>query len=292
MSTRRGELQARIAGVRQLEAVVGAVRGMAASRSAEARAHLPGVHACAAMLAQAIGDALALAGAADPAGAAAQPPRQAPAAPATPRVSVVIGSDQGFVGTFNERLLDTAQAGAGAHGTVYYIVGQRAAALAAERGLAPAWSAPMAAHPGDVAALATRLAHALEPQLAAARPAALSAWHACPPPATSPIRELRLLPFDYGRFTRPAHRQPPLASLPAPLLLARLAESYIHTQLCEALLQSFAAENEARMRTMLSARDHVRATLARLEMQAGRERQEQITNEIIELGAAGAGEEA
>jgi len=67
------------------------------------------------------------------------------------------------------------------------------------------------------------------------------------------------------------------------VLLASLAEEYVFAELCEAIMLSFAAENEARMRAMISARDNVAETLDHLTAQARQLRQEDITNEIIEV---------
>jgi F-type H+-transporting ATPase subunit gamma len=63
------------------------------------------------------------------------------------------------------------------------------------------------------------------------------------------------LTFDFGRFAVPLSCQPPLITLPPALLLARLADEYVFAELCEAALTAFAAENEARVAAMLSAKD-------------------------------------
>ncbi|MFX1676766.1 F0F1 ATP synthase subunit gamma [Paraburkholderia sp. A2WS-5] len=58
-------------------------------------------------------------------------------------------------------------------------------------------------------------------------------------------------------------------------------------QLCEALMPSFAAENEARVRAMLAARTHVQQRLNDLTQHYRAVRQEEITSEIVELSAGG-----
>jgi F-type H+-transporting ATPase subunit gamma len=66
-------------------------------------------------------------------------------------------------------------------------------------------------------------------------------------------------------------------------LLARLAEEYIFAELCEAALTAFAAENEARVAAMSSAKgnlENMRSDLQALERQI---RQEEITAEVVEL---------
>ena len=56
-------------------------------------------------------------------------------------------------------------------------------------------------------------------------------------------------------------------------------------ELCEALTLSLAAENEARMRAMTAAKSNVSTMLDDLVARSRQLRQEEITNEIIELGA-------
>jgi len=68
------------------------------------------------------------------------------------------------------------------------------------------------------------------------------------------------------------------------ILLAELAEEYVFAELCEALTLSLAAENEARMRAMTAAKSNVGKMLDDLIALSRQLRQEEITNEIIELG--------
>jgi F-type H+-transporting ATPase subunit gamma len=78
---------------------------------------------------------------------------------------------------------------------------------------------------------------------------------------------------------------PPITTLPLEQLLAELAEEYVYAELCEEIMLSFAAENEARMRAMIAARSNVARKLDELVGSFRRLRQEEITGEIIELSA-------
>ena len=78
---------------------------------------------------------------------------------------------------------------------------------------------------------------------------------------------------------------PPITTLPPEQLLAELAEEYVYAELCEELMLSFAAENEARMAAMIAARSNVARKLDELVASFRRLRQEEITGEIIELSA-------
>ena len=81
---------------------------------------------------------------------------------------------------------------------------------------------------------------------------------------------------------------PPLITLPASRLVARLAEEYVYAALCEAAMHAFAAENEARVAAMVRARRNMETMLERLQALERQVRQEEITAEVVEL-ASGAG---
>jgi hypothetical protein len=79
--------------------------------------------------------------------------------------------------------------------------------------------------------------------------------HAVPAPSASvEIVERTLLPFDFTRFKVTPRSIPPITTLPVEQLVAGLAEEYVYAQLCEEVMLSFAAENEARMVAMIAAR--------------------------------------
>jgi F-type H+-transporting ATPase subunit gamma len=144
----------------------------------------------------------------------------------------------------------------------------------------------MAAHIGDMPALANRIAGALYLRLASGRARHVSLIHAEPGPAdTVTLTERSLLPFDFNRFPGGSRALPPLVTLPPARLLEQLAEEYVFAELCAALMLSFAAENEARMRAMIGARSNVLRTRDMLRATYRRLRQEQITTEIVELAA-------
>ena len=170
------------------------------------------------------------------------------------------------------------------------MLGDRGIVAAAERGLSVGWSAPMVSHADEVAALADRLTGVLFQRLNAGRATRVTVIHATPNPSASvELVEQTLLSFDFRRFSNPSsttsRQDPPLTTVAPQRLLARLAEEYIFAQLCEAIMLSFAAENEARMRAMIAARTNVHDRLETLTGDFRRLRQEEITSEIVELSA-------
>jgi F-type H+-transporting ATPase subunit gamma len=278
MSNKLSEVQARISSVQELESVVGAMRGIAAARSHEAQSRINAIRACADMVGAAIGDALML------------DQDDGSKTPLTgihdTELVIILCAEQGFVGTFNERVVEAATQRGAAPETEYFLMGNRGIALAAERGLPIAWSAPMVAHADEVSALADRITEALYERLNAGRATRVTLLHAVPNPSeTIEVIESALWPFDFKRFKQPVRANPPLITLKPKILLARLAQEYIYAQLCESIMLSFAAENQARMRAMIAARTNVHDTLGKLIGESRRLRQDEITSEIVELSS-------
>lgn len=276
MSGKLGEIEGRLAATNQLDAVVGAMRGIAASRAREAHLRLAAIRASAAAAGAAIGDVLAFA------------PSSASAHEATAQsgaeVCIAVGAEQGFVGGLNDRI--AAQALRNDHVRVrhWLLVGTRFASACAERGLGVAWSAPMAPHPAGIPHLASRVTDALYARLGSgARTTRVSVMHALPGESGLRIVERTLIPFDFARFHVRPRALPPLVNVAPTRLLTGLVELYVYLELCEALMLSFAAENEARVRAMLAARSNVQQRLNGLEQQYRAMRQDEITSEIVEL---------
>jgi F-type H+-transporting ATPase subunit gamma len=278
MTERLSDVVARIRSVRQLSSVIGAMRGIAAARAREARERVEGVRAYAATVGAAIGQALALA---EDGGALRNRDRR------DGHLVIALCAEQGFAGAFNKRVLDVAEQllkADGAHGRELLLLGGRGLMAAEERGLAVGWSAAMVAHVDEIGALADRVTEQLYARLGTGRATRVNVIHAAPSLGEVHVVDRSLAPFDFARFPRAQNPSPPIITLPPQILLAQLAEEYVFAELCEALTLSLAAENEARMRAMTAAKSNVAKMLDELTARSRRLRQEEITNEIIELG--------
>ena len=280
MSGRLAELTARLASTRQLGSVIAAMRAIAASRSQQARRELQAIRLYADTIGQAIGQVLGTL----PAGQAIAPPTARPDG----MLVVALCAEQGFAGSFNERVLDVALPLADEGDGHLFVIGDRGLMVAGNRGCTPEWSVPMAAHTDEMSALADRIADAIDATLASRGPGRVLLVHGSPGEGEEQGIEPRwLLPFDFGRFpARLAAGQAPLMNLPPADLLERLAIEYVHAELCEALMLSCAAENHARMQAMIAAHGNLERTEAALTREFQRVRQEDITDEILELSAA------
>ncbi|RAI59992.1 F0F1 ATP synthase subunit gamma [Roseicella frigidaeris] len=278
MTDRLAEISARLDTVRQLGTVVGAMRGMAAARAQQSRNLLPAIRTYAQVAADAMAQALALV-----------PDRAAgPAGASGPPGLVAFCGEQGFAGAFTERVLE--RLGQQAGGALLFLIGTRGVARAAERGLPAAWSAPMASHVDGLPRLARRLGEAL---YAAIRDRGLSRIDIILPDWGQDrglqVETRALLPLDHRRFHGRPAAQPPLVNLPPRQLVEGFAEEYVHALLQEAVAIAFAAENEARVAAMASARSNIERMLAELGTEERQIRQDSITAEVIELAGAARG---
>ncbi|SDS51598.1 F0F1 ATP synthase subunit gamma [Bradyrhizobium canariense] len=274
MTERLADISARIDGVRQLGAVVNAMRGIAAARAQQARTQLTAVDSYASTIAAAIGRAITLA-----------PSTRYDGARTSMRPALVLFcAEQGFAGAFSERVLDAAVADLAT--SELFLIGTRGAAVAAERNVTTSWQSAMPSHSLGVPKLADRIAAALYARIGTGEidrlDAVFSRWQ---PGDGMHIERRRLFPLDMTSFPRPANTDTPLVNLPSEQLLSGLTADYLHAQLCSAALHAFAAENEARMAAMASARHQIERQLSTLQATQRLVRQEEITAEIIELAA-------
>jgi F-type H+-transporting ATPase subunit gamma len=268
MTERLAEVSARIEGVRQLGAVVNAMRGIAAARVQQARGQLVAVDRYAATIAAAIARVAALV-----------PPVPVPAGRPGRRAIVLFCAEQGFAGAFSEHVLNAA--GADLATAELFLIGTRGNAAAAERGIVADWKSAMPSHSAGVPKLADRIADALYRRIAAGAIDQLDAVFA----RGTRVERNCLFPLDTTHFTVAANGNAPLLDLPPEVLLTELTSDYLHAQLCNAALHAFAAENTARMTAMEAARHQIERQLTTLRATQRHVRQEEITAEIIELAA-------
>jgi F-type H+-transporting ATPase subunit gamma len=257
MAERLAEVAAKIQNVHQLEAVVTAMRGVAASRAQHGRALLPAIGAYSAVISRAIGEALTM-----------LPPQGWPASGDHRRLGLVLfTAEQGFAGAFSEHVLD-AVAADNDH-AVTFIVGTRGGIIAQERGQPPSWSAPMATHVDAIPPLANRIADALYDRIAAGA-----------------LTHIALVvPRSTAGAGVSVDRRSLLPTLAPRALLEQLTAEYVFAQLCDAAMEAYEAENQSRMMTMTAAKANIGSKLGALSQRERQLRQEEITGEIIELAS-------
>lgn len=277
MTGRLSDVEASLGTVRKLKAVISAMRGIAAAHTREAMDHVESIQVFSETIGEAIGRALAFL----PTGDIGTTDDQSPGV----RAAIVIAAEQGFAGNYSEQVIDAA-ADALRSTHRLYLAGGRGLMIARERGLSVDWSAPMITHPAQATALATRLGNAISDDMAGGKVSTVCVIHARPSgEAGIAVVTRQLVPFDFSRFPIRSHGVAPQITLPPETLLSRLAEEYIFSELSEAVMLAFAAENAARMRAMILAHDKVTTRLDDLVGTSRRLRQEEITDEIVELSS-------
>ena len=232
----------------QLDAVVGAMRGIAATRAQQSRGLLAGHSDLCRSIAQAIAQALRL-----------LPPRWHCAAASRGRAALILfAAEQGFVGAFGERMLRCGAAHL-PRAPQLFLIGSRGARAGGGTRLRSMWQTAMAAHVGSVQLSPAARRRAVSVAAGRRQIAAVAVVFPVWTPGDGLVVSSRsLLPLDQRRFARVADcADAPLITLPPALLLERLAEEYVYASLCEAAMQAFAAENEARAAAMVRARSNV-----------------------------------
>jgi F-type H+-transporting ATPase subunit gamma len=255
MTERLADVSARIDGIRQLGAVVNAMKGIAAARASTARSEIKAVDSYAATIAAAISDAL---GPASPVSSVKTSGGQADGITGL----LVFCAEQGFAGAFSERILDSIQDDLSA--TSLFLIGTRGQSIAAASGLHPVWSAPMSSHTPGIPKLADQITKAIYRGLGEGSFESMDMIHAGWASGQPQVVRQGLLPTD--------------------ALINSLSGDYLHALVCKAALHAFAAENEARMEAMSAAGSQITRELGEFEATLRQVRQEAITAEIIELG--------
>jgi F-type H+-transporting ATPase subunit gamma len=271
---RLAEIERHVSSIEELQRIVGAMRAIASMRVQEALRALASVREYGSAMAAAVREALAIAAGERTAPGGSQ--RRGRCA------IVVFTSEHGFVGGFNERLIEAAGV-KGQVGDALLIVGSRGAALASDRGLAVASTHAMATRLASVPEVVQRVREGLYPRIASAeivRAEVVFGSHQRS--GATAIERRQLFPLDLS-VRRERSEPVPLHDLPAAGLLEMLTAEYILSQLTEAATESLAAENAARFAAMEAAHDNVGKKLQALRLDASRARQEEVTTELLDL---------
>ena len=262
-------LEARISSLTELRDIIRALRAMAASHVQEAQGALPGVRRYVEVVEDAIAE-----------GAALFPEvAQAFVSPAGPfrDVLIVICSEHGFVGAFNEHLIERAEQELAAHQELI-VIGTRGAALATEHGNTPLHSYPMATHVGGVLTVTRQIAEHLT-----GAGSATVIFGSYLQGGNFDIEVRPILPLDPALMVGSKRRSPPIHHLSRDLLLDRLAAEYLFGEVTHAVMESLASENGARLRAMETADHNIGDRLEHLSSSAHVLRQEAITSELLDV---------
>ena len=128
------------------------------------------------------------------------------------RALILCTAEHGFVGGFNERLLEAAEAALEAR-DVLFILGSRGAALALERGQKASWVRPMATRLAGAPELFNHLTTELYARIARGEISRVEVMFGRYRQGSAAIERHLLLPLDVATLARAQPRQAPLHNL-------------------------------------------------------------------------------
>lgn len=270
--TRLVEVEARVGSMAGLLEVVGAMRSLAGMRLRESQLALPAARRYAQTISSAIAAVLRALG-----------EIPAPASRPEQRAIVLYGAEHGFVGAFTDRLIAAVQSTASPKDALF-VLGSRAASIAAEHGIRAAWMAPMGARPANIPGTVRRLTEELYERIARGDISRVDLVYATQGgPASAAIEHRTLFPLDAASLAAGTEGRSPLGNLTPEVLLEQLTAEYVFALLAEAALESLVSENSARFSAMSAARENVSRKLDTLRATAREIRQTEITTELLDV---------
>lgn len=280
MTERQADISARIEGIRQLGAVVNAMKGIAAARAQVARTQVKAVDSYAATI------AVAMASAIGPVTGPGATPSQVRTKPEPGKLGLLVFcAEQGFAGAFSERVLDNIDEDLDPE--TLFLIGTRGLFIAATRGVTPNWAAALPSHTPAIPKLADAITKAIYRAVAEGRISRLDVVYTGWATGRPAVVRQNLFPIELADLPS-ATGDRPLTQLPVDALINSLSQDYFHAQVCKAAFHAIAAENEARLEAMSAAGSQIGRELETFQAKLRRVRQEAITAEIIELGTGAA----
>jgi F-type H+-transporting ATPase subunit gamma len=200
---------------------------------------------------------------------------------ATAHLRLVVGTERGFCGDFNESLLEQLDSelreSGGEAPSVIVVGGRLHSRLEADPRVAVFIEGANVAE--EVEIVLSEIVSALARLQPSDAPLTLTVLYR--EAGTERVLSERLLPpFQTLHGTPPAFRHPPDLTLEPATFLSELTDQYLFASLNQVLYTSLLAENQIRLQHLDGAVSHLEETLAELARQSNRLRQEEITEEI------------
>lgn len=203
---------------------------------------------------------------------------QIPAQPVNQQLLIIIGSERGFCGDYNDALVAFLNSQELQGETLLVAVGRRLESKLLDN---PRVAAFIESHSvaEEVPITLRRLIEVLNrlQQAASTKIGRISVLYY--DDESEGIRLRQLLPLSLPE-TELTYSHPPLLNLESTQFLTKLTDQYLYVLLHEVFYSSFVRENRKRLAHMDSAIQHLEKDTARLRMRANRLRQEEIINEI------------
>ena len=270
------QLEQQIETINELRDIIHAMRSLAAIYLKQAEAQLRGVRAYRRVVTGALGDAL----------------RSLDEVPQTDRTGraciLLLGSEQGLCGRFNEIVAEAGVAHARKLGeAVFLVAGRRASANVERVGGEVISVIASSASPEAAPSAIRRVAAEAFRRYMRNEFGRLYLVHAVYlSPGRITTRLVPILPLDYSAW-QPKPGEPitprPAMTLAPRELLASLVEEFYFIALYQAFVESLAAENGMRLQSMEAAKQNIDDTKAALRRRAQQLRQDEITAELLDI---------
>ncbi len=223
-------------------------------------------------------------------------PEVVPDGPDRREIRVLLGSERGFCGDFNETVIAADESDADDRGAVRpaaIVVGSRLASkLPAGRAAGAVLSGPSTVE--EIPSVLLRLMEAVDAASRDPRAGSLRLTVVAHDAERREARVFRLRPFPEMKKVRLRHPRPPLLNVAPKVLAADLADHYLFARLSGLFDSSLLAENQFRLQHMENAIRHLDQETAETLVRKNRLRQEEIVEEIEVLllndGGAGPGD--
>lgn len=216
-----------------------------------------------------------------------------------PPALLVLSSNQGLCGAFNERVVEGAlgeaariarRRGVEPSDVRIVCVGYRGADRLSAAGCEPVRVLDAPSSIEAVRYLVGELYLELNALLSPDE-SLLAVYNGPAPAGGFETRRFQLLPIDAERFRRLPPGEPPFRTLPKLAVreeedqatLAALVRELLYIDLYRALVESFAAENAARLSSMQGASDNIEERLEELQAAYREARQDAVTHELMDI---------
>jgi len=270
------QLEQQIETINELRDIIHAMRSLAAIYLKQAEGQLRGVRAYREVVTGAIADAV---GCLD----------EVPQAERSGRTCIVVlGSEQGLCGRFNEIVAEAAvERGRELGGTDFIVVGRRAVGNVERAGGRVVSVVQSNSSPETAPIVIRRVATEAYRQYTRGDYGRLYLLHAIyGSPGRIDTQLVPILPMDYSAWApqlgAPANA-PPAMTLPPDELLAALVGEFYFVALFQAFVESLAAENGMRLQSMEAAKQNIDDTKEALRRRAQQLRQDEITAELLDI---------
>ncbi len=198
--------------------------------------------------------------------------------PATSTVCVVFGSDQGLVGALTKEVVERALR---IQPRWFYAVGYRTRAELEKRGLPIAGFRPAASSVRALGDLIGEVAHAVQRMLVDGSAGGATAVY--PRHESTKLYQLQSIQLFPPELPSGAERPFYRSYESSNRISRRLIEEKLYTGLYRIALEGLASEQNARLRTTVAASRVIERSLADLEIDHHRARQDQVTIEVQEV---------